>query len=145
MRKELFVTTCAVTFLLGVVSTLAVMQWTQRIENVARIKVIGVGIYKDINFTVAVTQIDWGIVEPGESKNFSAYIVNLSNIPIKLSMTTEDWHPANASNSITLTWSYTGDEIAVDGYHFVTFVLTADQAVSGIDAFSFTIVVIGSG
>ena len=141
----MFVTTCAVTFLLGVVSTLAVMQWTQRIENVARIKVIGVGIYKDMNFTVAVTQIDWGIVEPGDSKNFSAYIVNKSNIPITLSMTTEEWQPANASNSITLTWSYAGEEIAVDGYHFVTFVLNVDQAVSGIDAFSFTIVVIGSG
>jgi len=121
------------------------MQWTQRIENVARIKVIGVGIYKDMNFTVAVTQIDWGIVEPGDSKNFSAYIVNKSNIPITLSMTTEEWQPANASNSITLTWSYAGEEIAVDGYHFVTFVLNVDQAVSGIDAFSFTIVVIGSG
>ena len=145
MRKELFVTTCAFTFLLGVVSTLAVMQWTQRIENVARIKVVGVGIYKDINFTVAVAQIDWGLVEPGESKNFSAYIVNKSNIPITLSMTTEDWQPANASNSIALTWSYAGDEIAVDGYRFITFVLDVDQAVSGIDAFSFTIVVVGTG
>jgi len=145
LRKELFVTTCAFTFLLGVVSTLAVMQWTQRIENVARIKVVGVGIYKDINFTVAVAQIDWGLVEPGESKNFSAYIVNKSNIPITLSMTTEDWQPANASNSIALTWSYAGDEIAVDGYRFITFVLDVDQAVSGIDAFSFTIVVVGTG
>ena len=121
------------------------MQWTQRIPSSATVKAVGVGIYKDINFTVSVTRIDWGIVEVGESKNFSAYIVNRSNVPITLSMTTENWTPVNASNFITLTWNYGGTEIAVDGYVFVTFVLSVDQAISGIDAFSFTIVVAGSG
>ena len=121
------------------------MQWTQRIPNTARVKAIGVGIYKDINFTVPVTQIDWGIVEAGESKNFSAYVVNTSNVPITLSVATEDWSPVNASNFITLTCSYDGTEIAADGFVFVTFVLHINEEISGIDAFSFTIVVIGSG
>ena len=121
------------------------MQWTQRIPSSATLKAVGVGIYKDINFTVSVTQIDWGIVEAGESKNFSAYIVNRSNVPITLSMITENWNPTNASNFITLTWNYDGSQIAVDGYVFVTFMLSVDHATSGIDTFSFTIVVTGSG
>jgi len=145
LRKALFLVACVLCFALGSFSTVAVMQWTQRIPSSAAVKAVGVGIYKDVNFTVSVTQIDWGIVEPGQNKNFSAYIVNRSNVPITLSMTTENWNPANASNFIALTWNYDGTKIAVDGYVFVTFVLSVDQAVSGIDAFNFTIVVTGSG
>jgi len=145
LRKALFLIACLFFFALGSFTTIAVMQWTQRIPSSATVKAVGVGIYKDINFTVSVTQINWGIVEAGESKNFSAYIVNRSNVPITLSMTTENWNPMNASNFITLTWNYDGTQIAVDGYVFVTFVLTVDQTISGIDAFSFTIVVVGSG
>ena len=145
MRKALFLIACLLFFTLGSFTTIAVMQWTQRIPSSATVKAVGVGIYKDINFTVSVTQIDWGIVEAGESKNFSAYIVNRSNVPITLTMATENWNPTNASNFITLTWNYTGTQIAVDGYVLVTFVLSVNQTISGIDAFSFTIVVTGSG
>ncbi len=145
MKKALFLIACLLCFALGSFSTVAVMQWTQRIPNTATVKAVGVGIYKDINFTVSVTQIDWGIVEAGESKNFSAYIVNRSNVPITLSMTTENWNPTNASNFISLTWNYDGSTITVDGYVFATFILSVDQATSGIDAFNFTIVVTGSG
>jgi len=145
LRKALVLIACLLCFALGSFSTIAVMQWTQRIPSSATVKAVGVGIYKDINFTVSVTQIDWGIVEAGGTKNFSAYIVNRSNVPITLSMVTENWNPVNASNFISLTWNSDGTEIAMDGYVFVTFVLSIDQTISGIDAFSFTIVVVGSG
>ena len=145
MRKALFLIACLLFFALGSFTTIAVMQWTQRIPSSAAVKAVGVGIYKDVNFTVSVTQIDWGIVEPGQSKNFSAYIVNRSNVPITLTMRTENWNPANASNFIALTWNYNGNKIAVNDYVYVTFVLSLDQAVSEIDSFSFTIVVTGSG
>jgi len=145
LRKALLLIACLLCFAIGSFSTVAVMQWTRRIPSSATIKAVGVGVYKDVNFTVSVTQIDWGIVEPGESKNFSAYIVNKSNVPITLSMTTEDWNPVNSSDFIALTWNYDGSEIAVDGHVFVTFVLTVDHAISGIDAFSFTVIIVGSG
>lgn len=145
MRKALFLIACLLCFAIGSFSTVAVMQWTRRIPSSATVKAVGVGVYKDVNFTVSVTQIDWGIVEPGESKNFSAYIVNKSNVPITLSMATENWNPLNSSDFIALTWNYDGSEIAVDGHVFVTFVLTVDHAISGIDAFSFTVVIVGSG
>jgi len=145
LRKALFLIACLLCFAIGSFSTVAVMQWTRRIPSSATVKAVGVGVYKDVNFTVSVTQIDWGIVEPGESKNFSAYIVNKSNVPITLSMATENWNPLNSSDFIALTWNYDGSEIAVDGHVFVTFVLTVDHAISGIDAFSFTVVIVGSG
>lgn len=129
----------------GAAVTYAVMQWTRKIPTVATLKLMGVGVYKDVNFTVPVSKIDWGILEPGEQKNFSAYIKNESNVPITLTMHTEDWSPLNASSFITLSWNYNGSKIPVDEYIPVTFILNVDPATTSIDSFSFTIVIVGSG
>jgi hypothetical protein len=129
----------------GAAITYAVMQWTWKISTVATLKLMGVGVYKDVNFTVPVSEIDWGIVELSEKKNFSAYIKNESNVPITLTMHTEDWSPLNASSFISLSWDYSGSEIPVDGSIPVTFILNVDAATSGIESFSFTIVIVGSG
>ncbi len=145
MKKVILIVALTVAYLLGSVSTFAVMEWNQRVHNVARVKVVGVGIYKDINFTVSVTEIDWGMIEPGESKNFSAYIVNESNVPMTLTMRTENWNPLNASSFMTLSWDYNGTVIEVDGSVPVTFTLQVAQTVSGIETFSFDIVIIGAG
>jgi hypothetical protein len=145
LKKVILLLTLAVAFLLGSVSTFAVMEWTQRVYNVAKVKVVGVGIYKDLNFTVSVTQIDWGMIEPGESKNFSAYIVNESNVPMTLMIRTENWTPLNASSFMTLSWDYDGTIIDVDGSVPVTLTLQVAQAVSGIETFSFDIVIVGAG
>ena len=131
--------------LAGSAITFAVMQWTRRIPSLAALKVLGIGVYKDVNFTVSVTEIDWGIVEPGENKSFSAYIKNESNVPISLTMQTEDWSPTTASSFITFSWDYSGTEIPVDGSIPITFLLNVDPATAGFDAFSFTIVIVGSG
>jgi len=131
--------------LAGSALTFAVMQWTRHIPSLATLKVVGVGVYKDVNFTVSVTEIDWGVVEPGENKSFSVYIKNESNVPITLTMQTEDWSPATASSFINFSWDYNGSEIPVDGSIPVTFVLNVDPATAGFDAFSFTIVIVGSG
>jgi len=130
---------------LGIVSTVAVMQWTHRIPSSATLKLVGVGVYKDIDLTIPVTSINWGIVELGEQKNFSAHIKNESNVPLTLGLFTEDWMPANASSFITLTWNYDGSEIPVDSSIPITFVLDVSATISGIDAFAFTIVIVGSG
>jgi len=145
MKRAILVFALSVAFLLGSVSTLAVMEWTQRVHNVAKVKVVGVGIYKDINFTVSVTQINWGILEPGQSANFSAYIVNESNVPLTLTMRTENWDPLNASSFMTLTWDYNETEIGVGGSVPATLTLQVAQTVSGIETFSFDIVIVGVG
>jgi len=128
----------------GSVFTFAVMQWTHRISNVAILKVLGVGVFKDVNFTVTVTQIDWGILEPGESKYFAAYVRNEGNVPIVLAMRTEEWNPPNALASINVTWDCEGVQLPVDGFVPATFTLHVDPGASGIRSFSFTIVIIGS-
>ena len=123
----------------------AIMQHGHRISNQATIKAVGVDVYQDPALTLPLTEINWGILEPGEEKNHTAYIKNDSNVPITLILTTENWSPLNASSFIALTWDYDGQLVEVDGFVEVTFTLAVDPAISGIDAFSFDIVIVGSG
>ena len=123
----------------------AVMERSRRITNQAAIKAVGVGIYRDPALTVPLTEIDWGVLEPGEQKNHTAYIKNESNVPITLVLTTENWSPLNASSFVALTWDYNGEPLGVDGFVEVTFTLAVDPVISGIDAFSFDIVIVGTG
>lgn len=132
-------------FVAGAAITFAVMHWTRRIPSIATLKTVGVGVYEDPACTVSVIQIDWGILEPGDTATFDAYIKNLSNIPITLTVRTEDWSPANASSFISLSWDYDGTEIPVDNSIPVTLTLKVDAATAGIESFSFTIVIVGSG
>lgn len=148
MSRSLLAVSLIIAFLLGAATalmTLAAMQWVRRIPSTAIVKTIGVDVYLDSELTTPVVNIDWGILEPGENKNFNVYVVNHGNVPIVLSLTTENWQPANASNFITVTWNYDRYPIAVSGYTYVTFTLHVDPATTGIDSFSFTIMIVGSG
>jgi len=123
----------------------AIMERSRRINNQAAIKAVGVDVYQDPTLTVPLTEINWGVLEPGEEKNHTAYIENESNVPITLILTTENWSPLNASSFVALTWDYYGQFVAVGGFVEATFTLAVDPAISGIDAFSFDIVIVGSG
>ena len=142
---RIFALVAVLAFLAGSATTFALMQWTQRIPNLATLKVVGIGVYQDPGCTVSVAQIEWGMVEPEDRATFDTYIKNESNVPITLTIYTEDWSPANASNFISLSWDYNGSEILVDDSIPVAFVLNVDPATAGIDSFSFTIVIVGSG
>ena len=122
-----------------------IMERSRRISNRAAIKAVGVGVYQDLELTVPLTEIDWGILEPGQEKNQSGYIRNESNVPVTLFLTTENWSPLNTSSFVALTWDYDGQLLEVDGFVEVTFTLAVDPAISGIKAFSFDIVIVGTG
>ncbi len=92
----------------GSAVTFAVMQRSYSIINVAQVKAVGVEVYVDPELTVRLTEINWGSVEPGESKTFPAYIRNAGNSPITLSLDTKNWEPANASSVIQVLWDYSG-------------------------------------
>lgn len=117
----------------------------ETIGNVGSVKAIGVGVYSDENCTSEVSFIDWGMLEPGSSENVTVYIRNEGNSVASLSMETSNWSPSNASNYITLSWDYEGQNIDIDDVIKVTFTLSVSPDISGITSFSFDIVVMGSG
>lgn len=123
----------------------AVVESSRRVSNKAAIKAVNVGVYQDPELSVPLTEIDWGVLEPGEEKNYTAYIKNESNVSLTLFLITENWNPLNASSFITLSWNYDGQPFEVDASVEVTLTLAVDMAISGIKTFSFDIVIVGSG
>jgi hypothetical protein len=149
-RNEL---TVAVATLMLVLYTLTlsvvaqvVLPWMRdrTISNVGSVKAIGVGVYWDQNCTSAVSAIDWGILEPGSTKNVTLYIKNEGNTAISLSMTTSNWNPSNAFDYISLNWNYNGRVIKMSQVLQIMLTLSVSASIKGITSFSFDIIIIGS-
>ena len=141
----LLVMVCLIGALVGSAMTFAVLQRSYSISNIARIKAIGVEVYVDPELIVRLTEINWGSVEPGETKTYSAYVRNAGNTPIILSLNTTSWLPLEASSMIRVYWNYSGEIVHAWQAVMVEFELRVDPSIIGVDAFSFTIVITGSG
>jgi hypothetical protein len=115
------------------------------IKNHATIKTLGVGVYWDQACTLKATEISWGLLEPGTSKNVSLYVANEGNTFGYLSMNTTNWQPVNASDFILLTWTAEGEGLDVGQVIYVTFTIEVLASISRIHDFSFDILVWISG
>jgi hypothetical protein len=65
-----------------------------------------IGIYADNQCTNPPSSIDWGILEPGSSKNTICFIKNEGNKDLLLALKTSNWNPKNAFKDIAVTWNY---------------------------------------
>jgi len=135
----------ALALALFIASAIATMQFTFSIPNRAKVKGVGLSIWWDYDCTQPVEYIDWGIIEPNETKTALVYIRSRSNVDITLSLTTEDWNPQNASKYITLTWDYNDEPLSPKEVTPIRFYLHVSPDVTGIEDFTFTIVVHASG
>ena len=121
------------------------LQPNRTISNVGEVQAVGVGVYWDQSCTNEVSSINWGIIEPGSSKNVTVYIRNEGNSVASLTMNASNWNPSNASDYIDLSWDYQGQDINVSDVLEVTFTLIISAEIQGITSFSFDIVIVGSG
>jgi hypothetical protein len=117
----------------------------RRVANTGVIETVGIGLYWDKALTNKVTSIDWGVLDPGFSKNVTVYIRNEGNSAVTLSESTSNWNPSNASNYIDLTWDYRGQSINVGSSIQVRLILVVSASITGISSFSFDITVSGTG
>jgi len=124
---------------------LSALQTSRTVSNAGTVKAIGVGVFWNNECTDPLSSIDWGILEPGSSKNVTCYIRNEGNSVSTLSMYASNWSPSNASDYLTLSWDYGGQSINPDDVVQVTFTLSVDASIDGITSFSFDITIVGSG
>jgi hypothetical protein len=144
-KISLAVAAIAISLLVGSMMTYAVMEYSRKISNTATIKTVGINVFQNVNLTSPVTSIDWGMLEPGQTKNCTVYLWSTSNVPISLSMYTANWNPTNASAFLSLSWNYKGQVIAPSASIPATFSLAVNASISGITTFSFDIWIVGSG
>lgn len=116
-----------------------------RISNVVAIKTVGVSVWHDVNLTIQVSFIDWGVIGPSENRTVVCYVKNEANVLSTLSLTTESWQPTNATTWISLSWNLEGATIQVGEALQADLTLTVSQNIENITTFSFDIVILGSG
>jgi hypothetical protein len=117
---------------------------SQTIPNTGNVIAVGVGVYWDSSCTNNVTNIDWGIMEPGSSVKFTVFIKSEGTEAVKLNVTTANWSPPIASSEIFLTWNR--ENYVLDSGLVVETLLTLSVSsdISGISSFNFDIVITGT-
>jgi len=121
----------------------AVIERLSRIRNVGTIRTVGVEVYADEVLSTVLTEIGWGTLNPGEVRSVEAWVKNTGNDAQKLVMWTENWNPAAAFDSITLTWDYGDSWIAANASFPVVFTLSVEPNITDVTSFSFDIWVKG--
>jgi len=106
--------------------------------------VMGVGVYWDISCNNQVTSIDWGVVQPGATKDVTVYIRNEGNAPEILSLATANWNPSLAASYMSVGWDYGGQVIEVGAAFQVRLSLSVSDGIDGITNFSFDVVITGT-
>jgi hypothetical protein len=123
----------------------ALLQYSVRIGGRGAVKAVDVGVFWDSNCTSTVSFIDWGMVEPGSMNNVTVYVRNEGNVAASIYLTTENWDPPNASDYLTLSWNYDGQQLIPQEVTPATLTLTVSPSVHGIESFSFDIIISISG
>lgn len=142
--KALLIYALAVS-ILAAGAVMALLTTRRTISGSGYVKGVEIGVYWDLECTNATTSIDFGMMEPGLSKSFTLYLRNEGNSALTLSMTSENWYPANAADYLTLTWNREGQQINSDEVLDSTITLSASEDVTGINSFSLDIVISGTG
>lgn len=137
-------TVLAVVMMGAAVSALGLLVTNHTISNTGTVKGVGVGVYSDVSCTDEVSSIDWGDLQPGESKDATIYVKNEGSVTVTLSMTTENWTPAVASTYMTLSWNRESYVLSSGSVVQAVLTLSVSSSVSGITDFSFNIIITGT-
>lgn len=145
MQKMIVGTAVAVVVVLMMTSVLALLQSNQTLSTSGTIGTVNVGVYIDAACTQTVSSINWGTVNPGASTVKTVYVKNQGAVAMTLNMTINTWTPSNCPTYMTLTWDAESASVAVGNHVQADFNLTILPNITGIGAFSFNIVITGTG
>lgn len=122
----------------------AVLQAQFTIRAYGSIRSLNVQVYQNAACSVVLTRIDWGLLEPGQSKTVLCYLKSLSSVNAVLSLSTGGWNPAAAQNFLQLTWNREGYVLQPDQVLNASLTLQVDPSISGVQSFSFNITIIAT-
>ena len=117
----------------------------QTTQNTGVIASVNLGVYRNSSCTQNLTSIDWGIIYPGSSNIYHAYIRNQGTANMTLSKTEANWNPTNAQNYMTISWNYTGQVIKPNDKIHVAFNLAVSSSISSVSTFRFNINITSTG
>ena len=105
---------------------------------------VEIDVYSNSGCTVVLSSVVWGEITAGESVHRSIYVKNNGDAGVVLSLQTESWSPASASDYMSLTWGYDGDTLQPGQSLEVVLTLSVSAECPEMSGFSFDIVIVGS-
>lgn len=116
-----------------------------RLGSTGTITSIGVSTYSDASTVTPINNINWGQLSAGTTVSKTIYVKNQGNAYTALSMDTTSWYPSSAQNYISLNWNYPPGQ-ALEPYQVapITLTLTVSPQVTGVQSFSFEIIITGT-
>jgi len=100
-----------------------------------------VDVYWDENCEDRVYSLEWGNLFPGATRNYDLYVRNKGKESVVLDLTTQNWVPLVAEQSISLSWDYHGHPIYENQVTVIEVVLSVSPEIKGVTNFSFDIVI----
>jgi len=115
--------------------------WT--ISNNGNVKAVGVCVYWESGCVNEVSSINWGYLEPGATHDVTVFVANEGNVPVTLSMTTDNWNPG-AATYITVSWNREGYVLDAGAVAETVITLSVSDEISDVTSFSFDIAIVGT-
>ena len=141
MAIALFLTVTSV----GLLQTSGLLNITHTVPTSGHVTAINLGVYADGSCSEKLTSIDWGSLSPGDITYKAIYVKNTGNSPVNIHMTTDSWNPTEASSAITLTWDKENAMLNPGEVTKATLTLSVAASISGINDFTYNIIIAGTG
>jgi hypothetical protein len=116
----------------------------QTVPNAGAVRSVAVNLYWDAGCTNTTSSIDWGYVEPGESKSFTICVKNPGSTSEVLSMTTGSWSSSSAQSKISVSWNREGYALARGTVVSAVLTLSVDPTISDVTGFTFDMTITGT-
>ena len=104
---------------------------------------VDIGVYSDNACTQTTSSINWGTCYAEENTTVILYVKNLGTVDTTISVTTNNWAPANAENHYLLYASCDGYTLTAGEVLETTFRLYPLSTASQFDTFAFDIIILG--
>jgi hypothetical protein len=127
-----------------VLATSAAVISSPTFSNSRRVRAVGVVVFANIGCTNMITNISWGILDPGDVANFTIYVRNNGTASVTLTMTTSNWKPQAASGNFTETWDKQNAILAAGSVTPAVLTLTVSPGAPGIANVTFDTTITGT-
>jgi hypothetical protein len=127
-------------------TTLAALSINRTLSTSGAITVAAnLGVYSDSACTTSISTINWGSLSPGGTAAQTVYVKNTgTGTSLTLSMSTSNWSPTGADQSITVTWNKANTRLAPGQSTPAILTLAVSQNIVDVNNFSVQISIAGT-
>ncbi len=125
-------------------TTTGLLSINQKIPSSGTIQTIELDAFMDIACTQECTEMDFGTLNPGGISAQTIYIKNTGTTPIFLSLTVNNWNPAEAGLWMSISWDRENYVLNSGESILATLSLSVDESIEVIEYFDFDVTLKGT-